>query len=297
MSCAPLAYDETNRIWLDRPLARNLTSFARENLSQMEFSLSERSSIYPIPGAIVRSPVRLSSRVIRGLDLREAKFNRGVWLVGLSFKGSVNLSSSVFHRGLFVNDCIFDSEISFYEALFHSYVIFVNVRIGGFAQFRNSVFNGRTVFRDVRFDAGARFRRCRFWGKVEFGDSHFSRQANFFNTIFGNDVSFRNTAFNSTANFGHSTYYSDADFSCSGASKSDNPDSARFEVREFNATMFGGRAIFNNRTFTEPTSFWKTIFIQAPEFHGANLPRNGFPARQSISGHTIARSGECLSNT
>ena len=168
----PLAYDETNSIWTDRPLAQNAAAlvgtsdgarerdhhrsrgaklFARDNLSQMEFSLSERASIYPIPGAIVRSPVRLSSRILRGLDLRGSKFLRQVSLIELSFKGRVHLSSSVFCKVLLVKDRIFDDEVSFYEALFHGYVIFVNVRIAGFAQFRRSVFNSRSAFDDVHF--------------------------------------------------------------------------------------------------------------------------------------------------
>lgn len=205
------------------------------------------------------------------VELRDAKFKRSVWLIGLTFRGKVDLSSTVFHGGLFIKDCIFEHDISFYEALFHDYVIFTNVRIGGFAQFRNGVFNRGAVFRDVLFDSDARFRRCRFWDRVEFDDSHFSRRANFFSTVFGNDVSFRNTTFGSTVSFGHSTYYRDADFSCSGAGKSDDSGSKRFEVREFNASIFGGRAIFNNRSFTEPTNFRKTIFNQAPEFHGAAL--------------------------
>ena len=188
-----------------------------------------------------------------------------------------------FHRAAFSGDADFS------EAAFSGYASFREAAFSRYADFSEAAFSGYAYFHEAAFSGRAYFREAAFSGDAYFSEAAFSGYAYFREAAFLGDASFSEAAFSGYANFpgaakatgrGGRRY----DMRLTGAPGDDGawaakgealspatPSRSRFQRIDFSGCTFGGPADFNNRRFTDTTSFRGAVFERAPKFHNANL--------------------------
>ena len=144
-------------------------------------------------------------------------------------------------------------------------------------------------FRRAAFSGDASFREAAFSGDADFSEAAFSGYADFREAAFSGDADFRESAFSGDANFSGAAKATGRggrryDMRLTGAPGEDGawaakgealspatPSRSTFQRIDFSGCTFGGPADFNNRRFTDTTSFRGAVFERAPKFHNANL--------------------------
>ena len=191
------------------------------------------------------------------------------------------------------------------------HILFRHTTFSGFAVFEKTTFSSDADFAKAAFSNFADFEEATFLEYADFNKVAFSKAAFFHKAVFLEYVDFtaatfsveavfRETSFSTFAFFNDTTFSEDADFSgaaetpggggrrydirLKGASDGDaawkaegeavlptTPSRSTFRRVDFSGATFGGAADFNNRRFTDTTSFRGAIFERAPKFHNAVL--------------------------
>lgn len=184
------------------------------------------------------------------------------------------------------------------ESEFHGAIDFSGKHFGGIADFLDVKFKRAAYFGHSHFDAACFFNRCEFGEITIFSNCRFEKLVKFSSAVFDHAIfnraifafgaSFENANFHERAEFSESTFrfylhfegarFRDVFFNTS-ISESNPEKSGRKKPRDFDAlprtyfqdVMFGGVADFSGRIFSTQTTFARTTFDIAPNFHGCKF--------------------------
>ena len=200
-------------------------------------------------------------------------------LAGTVFPGTISLESfsgenDALPPVLFL-EASFGGNAWFAGASFGGNAWFAGASFGSIAMFDGASFDGVAVFERASFGVGAWFQRASFGGHASFADASFDGHALFQGARFGD-----------AAIFVHASFAGPADFSGSASHEAEAGGQDSFFRASFENATFGRRARFSNRRFLDTTSFRKTVFEFAPEFHNCVLHQDTDFAGADFQDHT-----------
>ena len=188
---------------------------------------------------------------------------------------TADLSGTVFPAdisfGSFSGDDDALPPVLFLQASFGGIARFGGASFGGDAWFAGASFGSIAMFEGANFGGHALFQGASFGVGAWFARANFGRDARFADASFGGHALFQGASFGDAATFVDASFAGRADFSGSAGHEAEAGGQDSFFRASFENATFGRRARFSNRRFLDTTSFRKTVFECAPEFHNCVL--------------------------
>ena len=212
-------------------------------------------------------------------------------------------------------------------AFFSGNAGFNSATFSGNAGFNIATFSGDAGFNSATFSRDARFESATFSGDAGFESATFFGDAVFDSATFSGNARFNSATFSGNARFNSAIFTGDVSFQGDGASFSvepfqllpiarpdkekaksddvafadkfervieDGSNATRaFKYASFEDCVFLGDVNFNNRDFTEATSFRRSEFWRLASFHGSRL-HQGVSFYNAIFRYAIHRDRQCV---
>ncbi len=244
-----------------------------------------------------------------------------------TFSGDAWFNSATFSRNALFNSATFSRNAGFKSATFSGDALFKSATFSRNAGFKSATFSRNAGFKSATFSGDALFKSATFSGDAWFNSATFFRNALFNSATFSRNAGFKSATFSGYALFNSAIFAGDASFQGDGASFSVEPfqllpmarsdkEKAKsgdvafadkferviengsiatraFKKASFEECVFLGDVNFNNRDFTEATSFRRSEFWRLASFHGSRL-HQGVSFYNAIFRHAIHRDRQCV---
>ena len=256
-----------------------------------------------------------------------ATFSRDAWFNAAAFSGDAEFSGATFSGYARVENATVSGDARFDSATFSGDAEFSGATFFGDAKFKSATFSGYARFENATFSGYARFDSATFSGYADFNSAIFSGDAWFKSATFSGDAEFNSATFSGDALFDSVVFAGDVSFQGDGASFSVEPfqllpmarsdkekaksgdvafadkferviedgsiSTRAFKRASFEDCVFLGDVNFNNRDFTEATSFRRSEFWRLVSFHGSRL-HQGVSFYNAIFRYAIHRDRQCV---